>query len=493
MSQKPNTGKKLIIAGAGMAGLTAAIYARRSGLDVTLIEQHNRVGGTCNSWDRKGYHFEGAIHWLTGSNPKTETYQIWKEIGALKDDTPVTYHDPFFSVEWEGQLLHLYRDADKTAEHLAAIFPDKERLIRQLAKDVKTLSLVQVPTSDVKGLKTENPKKSSVGERLKLLPALPALNKLSKISNGEYSERFAHPGIQRLLGIVPVEYSAAGMLFTLATLHKGDGGYPEGGSSALVERIAKTYKDLGGTLMLNTKVEKVNIEADRATGVILENEILQADAVIVAQETIAAMDKLFDTPPQDAWLRDLRKTVQPQTCTFIGIGIKAELPDYLLPQWQLEEPITFVDRTINDIYFYSYPQYAPEGSTALATYLLGDTYDSWKQAAAEGRYEEEKQSLADQVSRELYKKYPQCEGQIEVIDIATPLTYERYTGAYHGSWMSIMGPSSTVVPHPGYCENIQGLYFAGHRMMAPGGLPVAAGSGRTAAQLVCRQFDVVFR
>jgi len=53
--------KKVIIVGAGIAGLTAAVYAKRSGFDVTLIEQHSIVGGMCTSWKRKGYLFEGAM------------------------------------------------------------------------------------------------------------------------------------------------------------------------------------------------------------------------------------------------------------------------------------------------------------------------------------------------------------------------------------------------------------------------------------------------
>lgn len=67
--------KKVIIIGAGVAGLSAGIYARRSGFDVTILEQHSIPGGMCTSWKRKGYLFEGAMHWLTGSSPKTEVYQ----------------------------------------------------------------------------------------------------------------------------------------------------------------------------------------------------------------------------------------------------------------------------------------------------------------------------------------------------------------------------------------------------------------------------------
>ena len=32
--------KKVIIIGGGIAGLSAGVYARRSGFDVTILEQH---------------------------------------------------------------------------------------------------------------------------------------------------------------------------------------------------------------------------------------------------------------------------------------------------------------------------------------------------------------------------------------------------------------------------------------------------------------------
>jgi phytoene dehydrogenase-like protein len=494
--------RKVIIIGAGVAGLAAGVYLRRSGFDVTLIEQHNIVGGMCTSWKRKGYLFEGAMHWLTGSSPKTEAYQMWKEIGALDEKTPVLLHDPFRSVEWDGQIIHLYRDIDKTAEHLRTISPVDEPLLRQLVKHVKAVGKMQMLVFDIKGLKSENPKKMSLGflfNMLHMLPAIPVMGRLGKMTCNDFAVRFRHPGIQRLFRIVPDEYVASSLIFTLATLHTDDGGYPEGGSLAMVHRMAKCFTDLGGELLLNTKVEKVNIHSGNAgessvvTGVTLSEGELNADAVIVTQETVAALNCLFDTPPNDAWINELRETVKPAVCTFVSVGVRTELPDGMLPAWKLETPITYAGKTINEIYFNSYRRYAPEGGTALTTALMGDTYDFWKQSKDEGCYDDEKQALGEQFSRALCAKYPQCEGKIEVIDIATPLTYERYTGAYHGSWMSVIEPGDKMKQYPGNCENVNALYFAGQRLMTPGGLPSAAVSGRKAAQMVCRQFDVMFR
>ncbi len=214
----------------------------------------------------------------------------------------------------------------------------------------------------------------------------------------------------------------------------------------------------------------------------------------MTQETIAALDKLFDTPPRDEWLKTLRDATTPAICTYISIGVRAKLPDHTIPEWELETPITYAGQTLHYLSFYSHREYAPEGGAALTTALMTDTYDFWKKAKDEGRYETEKQALGEQIVRALRRKYPECEGKIEVVDIATPLTYERYTGAHKGSWMSIMKPGARAgLMYSGLCENISGLYFAGHRMMPPGGLPVALASGRTAAQFVCRQFDVEFK
>jgi phytoene dehydrogenase-like protein len=486
--------KQVIVIGGGIAGLSAAIYAKRSGFDVTLCEQHSIVGGMCTSWRRKGYLFEGAIHWLNGSSPKSQVYQMWKETGALDDTVKVYLHDIFRSIEWEGKILNLYRSIDKTAEHLLALSPSDEHEIHKLVKMVKLFTRMGMPVMDIKGVKARNPKRMTLGSLFKMMPTFPIFARMNKLTSDDYFKQFKHPGIRKLLGIIPEGYSASSVIFTLATLEMGDGGYPEGGSLAMTERMVRYYKSLGGKFLLDTKVNKVVIENGAVTGVKLENETLSADAVIVTQETIAALDRLFDTPPHDAWLQELCETTKPAVCTFIGVGVRARFPE-IIPVWQLDEPIKYAGKEITEIGFGNYAGYegyAPKGCTALTTAFMGDTYDFWKKLKEEGRYDEEKRVLAEQISRAICRKYPQAKNNIEVIDIATPLTYERYTGAYHGSWMTIQGPGDRMKTYPGSVQSVSGLYFSGHRIMPPGGHPSALAAGRMAAQLVCRQFYAVF-
>ena len=487
--------KKVVVIGAGISGLTAAIYAQRSGFDVTLCEQHSMAGGMCSSWKRKGYLFESALH-CTGSNPTTELYQLWKETGALSDAVKIKLPDIFQAVEWEGQIINLFRDIGKTVEQLIAISPDDAKQLRRLVNDVKAFACLQMPIFDIKGVKTLHPKRMTLRGLIKMLPVLPRLGKLYKVSCKNYLEKFEHPGIKRLFRIIPDDYSSISLIATLSTWNRGDGGYPEGGSLEMIGRMVKTFEDLGGKLLLKTKVKKVNIENGAVTGVDLANGTLAADAVIVTQETIAAVEQLFDTPLNDAWLTELREKTESIASIFIGVGIRAEIPQQPIPKWQLEEPFTCAGKTITEISFNNYAGYdgyAPEGCTTLTTSITGDTYNFWKKAKDEGCYEDEKRRLADNIRRIIYHKYPHTVDKIEVIDIATPLTFERYTGAYHGSWMSVTGLGKKMRTYPGFSKNVCGIYFAGHRLMTPGGLPVAIYSGRKAAQMICRQFNMTFR
>ncbi|HCC52816.1 MAG TPA: NAD(P)/FAD-dependent oxidoreductase [Porphyromonadaceae bacterium] len=487
--------RKIVVVGAGISGLTAAIYAQRNGFDVTLCEQNSFAGGMCTGWKRKGYLFEGSLH-CTGSNPKTELYGIWKDTGALSEDVKINLPDIFRVVEWETQILHIFQDISKTVEHLIDVSPDDEKQLRRLENDVKAFAHLQMPIFDIKGVKTQHPKRMTISGLLKMLPMLPQLGRLFNVSCKKYLEKFTHPGIRKLFRIIPDNYSSISLIATLSTWNMGDGGFPEGGSMAMIGRMVKTFEDLGGKLLLKTKVKKVNIENGTVVGIDLANEALAADSVIVTQETIAAIDQLFDAPLDDEWLTVLRNKTEPVVCTFIGVGIRAEIAQTPIPTWDLEEPIRYAGKTIKEIGFHNYSGlegYAPQGCTTLTTTFTGDTYPFWKKAKEEGRYEDEKRKLSDQICRVICDKYPQAEGNIEVIDIATPLTYERYTGAYHGSWMSITGLGKKMRTYPGFSKKISGLYFAGHRLMTPGGLPVALYSGRKAAQMICRQYNVMFR
>ncbi len=72
---------------------------------------------------------------------------------------------------------------------------------------------------------------------------------------------------------------------------------------------------------------------------------------------------------------------------------------------------------------------------------------------------------------------------MEFLDCWTPLTYERYCNAYHGSYMSfVTTPEGKQIRLKGKLKGIDNLYLAGQWTNSPGGLPVAVASGKFAVQ-----------
>lgn len=490
--------KKAIIIGAGISGLAAGIYARQSGFQTIIYESHSIPGGASTSWRRGGYLFEGGMHWLTGSSEKTQLNKLWREVGALDDGVRITRRDPFFNLTDEGATASLYRDLTALKEHFLAIAPEDKKEIDRLIKDVRLLSSVQMPAMDIKGVRVKVKSSVPASMMLSMLPALPRMAYYSKFSSREFASRFKNPTLRLLLeNIIGEEYSASGMVFTMATLTSGDGGYPEGGSLAMAGRMAKKFLALGGTICYKTAVEKVSVENGAANGVFIGGELVPADAVIVTRDTRSAIDTLFDQPIHEPWAERMRSNTVPMMDTFVCLGVSADLshlPESMM--FRLDSPLRCAGLEIKVIGYNNYAGYAgyaPEGCTALTSAVIGDSYDFWKTARDNGTYEEEKRAFAQAFIEALSSKVPEIRGKVDVWDVATPLTYERYLGSYKGSWMSYMKKGDSNVVYPCKPDSIRNVYFAGQRLRSPGGLPVALTSGRTAVQHLCLDTDTVFQ
>lgn len=490
--------KKVIIVGAGIAGLTAGVYALQSGFDVTIYESHTIPGGASTSWRRKGYFFEGGMHWLTGSSPKTQLHKLWREVGALTDEVSIYDRDPFFTFEHQGKTVHLYRDIERLCKHFLEIAPEDREEILALVKDIRKFSKLSMPISDIKGVKVKQKTKMPITTVLGVLPVIPRMSFYASLTAGEFSERFKNPLLRLLMqNVVGTDYNATGLLFTLATFTSGDGGYPKGGSLAMAMRIAKKVETLGGRIVYGKPVTKVIVRDGAAVGVVVEGSQIFADAVIVARDTLTAIDTLFDPPIREDWTLDMRKSTVPVLDTFIGVGVEADLTD--LPEsltFTLEEPLICGGVPITSLsinHYAGYEGYAPEGCTALTSFVLVDNYAYWKSCKENGTYEAEKKKLAEAFIEILAKKYPKTEGRVVVWDVATPLTYERYIGSYKGSWMTLTGKGNPSKRYPSQPESIRNVYFASHRLTPPGGLPSAAESGRRAVQHLCKDTDTLFQ
>ena len=489
--------KNVIIIGAGVAGLTAGIYLQRSGFTVTILEQHTIPGGLSTSWSRKGYFFEGGMHWLTGSSPKLTLNRIWHEAGALKDNNPVYNRDPVYTLIDGDKRIHLYRDINKLEQHFSTVSPEDKKAVKRLCRDIRIFTHVHLPVSDIPGLKTKQHTHPSLMELCAMAPAGLRFSALANQSYTDYVSQFKNSGIRHLLlSAIGTRYNALSLIYTLASFASGDCGYPEGGSLRMTQNMADTFTALGGKIQFRTKVDKVAVENNSARGVSVNGTLIPADKIIITLDTRQAVDTLFSSPLDEKWADKMRRTIVSEQNMFLCMGIKADLSNYpRAPVIPLDTPFEAGGLSFNQIRINNYADYkgyAPEGCSTLTCLLLGSSYDWWKARKADGTYKQQKEELMQRFISVLEKSIPEIKGNIEVTDVATPCTYERYTGSFEGSWMSVWKPGEPSFTLPAKSQTIDGVYFAGERSMMPGGLPIAVWAGRRTAQVLCRDTKTEF-
>lgn len=489
--------KKVLIVGAGISGLSAGVYAARSGFDVTILEQHMTFGGLSTAWSRKGYYFEGGMHWLTGSSPKFPMNNVWKETGALKDNNPIENRDPLYTI-YDGEAkLTLPRYLPDMEKEFLRYAPEDKKMIKKLCRDVKTFLNFHMPVLDLAGCKCKNPVGINPFEFMKMLPAIIKVPHLASVSLEDYIGKFKNENVRHLLkSVIGYRYNALSFIYTLGSFAAGDCGYPAGGSVRLGQNMMDTFLQLGGKIQYRTKVEKVIVENGVTKGVHTKDGDLFADAVIITQDARVAVDNLFDSPVNEKWVNKMRKNLITEQNMFISIGLKADLSALpyccVLP---LKKPFEYAGCKWNEFRINNYSKYkgyAPEGGSSITCLLIGDSYNFWKSAKADGTYKAKKEELGRLFIDAVSEFIPEVKSDFEVIDVATPCTYERYCSSFEGSWMSVWKAGGSQDNYPQTLKSVKGVYFAGQRIQMPGGLPIAAYTGRRAVQFLCRDTGEIF-
>jgi phytoene dehydrogenase-like protein len=489
--------KKIVIIGAGMAGLSAGIHARRNGYETEIYEMHHLPGGLCAAWDRKGYTFDGCIHWLVGTKPGSQFNRLWREVGALEDEAVIN-REIFLTVEGEqGRVIHIYSDLDRLQEHLLECAPNDAEIIKSLVSAAKALATAEFPLEKPEELY----KPWDLPLMLfKMMPYFKIMGQLSRISVAEYLKRFKDPLLREALSLImPNGYSMISLASTLASLHSGDTGFPRGGSLKFARSLEKRYLDLGGKINYNARVSEVLVENGQAVGLLLEDgRRVDGDIVISAADLHLTAYELLKKKYLTAKIKDSFADLGHYTSVQVSLGVNCDLSgEAENVAVKLDQPIMLGSEKNNYIFLTNFAAdstLAIEGKTVVRTTLYS-TYDYWEGLAKDKqRYREKKEQIADQVIKIVEKRFPAVRGKVEVVDVATPLTYNRYTGVWKGAYMAwIVPPDAGRFSIPKELPGLSNFYQVGQWVMPPAGLPGSMVTGRYAVQIICKRDKKRFR
>lgn len=491
--------KKIIIIGGGIAGLTAGVYAQKYGFESAIYEKHTITGGQCTGWNRQGYHIDNCIHWLTGTAKGSAAYKLWEDVGALGENIEL-YHPECYGVyEFDGETVHIYNDLEKLRKELLRVAPEDKELIEELARDIQAGTKMDLPADKPTDMYSPI-ELLRLGMEMKDAGAL--MKKYGKISCTEFAMKFKSPLLQKVfVSLMPQYYSAQALIFTLATVVSGNGDIPRRGSLAMAERMRKKYESLGGKVFTGAEVEEILVENKRAAGIRLKNGTeIDADYVIAAGDVDYTFHTLLRNRFQDKRFemrfeaeREKEGTYPLPTSAHVVFAVDASLKDYPIAlSFETEEYKVGVSAFRGmGIRNYSYePSFAPEGKAVLNSFI--SQYDRdylwWEELYQDKEaYEAYKKKMAQEIQERIEVRFPELKGKLTVIDVYTPMTYRRYCNAYHGAWMSFaMTPESKSLMHNGKIKGLKNCFLAGMWLMPPGGLPVAALTGKYAVQRICK-------
>jgi phytoene dehydrogenase-like protein len=488
--------RKVIVIGAGIAGLCAGVYARRCGYDTVVLDMHAETGGLATSWKRGEYTFETCLHWLLGSNPSRPMYGRWREVFDI-DQLKFIQPEEYVCLEDEqGARLSIYADVERLEAELLAKAPQDRAEIRRFTTAVRKFGGFRMPEFTAKG-------GIRARDALASLPYLPALRRWSGMTCEEYGRRFNFPLLRSFFGEGEMaQLSAVAIVLTLAWMNQRDAGYPIGGSRAVIGLIEERLRGLGGELRLKSRVGRILVENDKAVGVQLEGgETLRADWVLSAADGHETIFDLLGGHQADQKIQKLYNTRKLfPSYLQVSLGIHRDLsdtPGFLakdLPVALQVDPGTLLRRISFRIFNFD-PTFAPVGRTAVTCFLPTYNYQHWMELTRQDavRYGAEKQRIASAVVDILERIIPGVTPDVEVVDVSTPASVIRYTGNWHGSmegWM--MTPGMGYRPLRNTLPKLDRFLMAGQWVIPGGGLPSGLLSARCAVEAMCGRDGVAF-
>ena len=490
--------KPIVIVGAGIGGLSAAIRLAAHGLRVAIYEQNNHIGGKMGEAEVEGFRFDTGPSVIT-MRPVFE--DLFAAAGRrLSDYLTLLPVDPLTRYFYpDGTRLDVTRDLSGLLPQIEALSPrDVDGYLRYLAHAAR----IQRLTSEVFISGPPPSLRSFTGvspfDALRIDPL--------RTMAGSIRSFVRDPRLRQLLGrfatyVGASPYLAPATLNVIAAVELAGGvWYPQGGIYAVARAYERLARELGVEIHPGTRVERIEVRGGRVSGVgTAAGEFVAAERVIANVDVATVYSRLLPpgTLPPGLVARTLSR---PRSCSgfLLLLGLDRQHPDlahhniFFSRDYRREfddifrreimpgEPTVYVAITSK-----TDPAHAPPGCenwfVMANAPALGPAWDWNARAAA---YRERVLNVLAEFGHDV-RPAIRCERML------TPVDIEHQTGAYRGA---LYGASSNerlaafLRPH-NRSRRVPGLYFAGGTTHPGGGVPMVTLSGAVAAGMVLEDLD----
>ena len=474
---------KVVVIGAGLGGLGAALRLQGAGHEVTVVEQREKPGGRAYQLSDQGYTWDMGPSLITMPWVIEETFAA----GGLDLSSEVIMRrlDPMYRIFWANEERHF------------DFVDDRDRLREQVAKfsvkDAGRLDdfLAALEPIYREGIVAAGRKPFlSLSDFARLTPSMVKLGAVLPLHRF-VSRFFEHERVREAFSFhslfiggdphrVPAIYGA------LVYLQVLDGGwYTEGGVYSIVEGLARTLD-----VRCGEPVEAVEQSSGRVSGVRLAGgERIRADVVISNADVLRAHELLGRRAP-------LRKLVPTMSAFLLYLGTDKPF-EKLLHHTLLVGPgyrdfIRNVTRGDALPSTYSTYVHAPSRTEPSMAASGGDSIYALLPVPnlRGGRidWEREADGLRDAVVSDFETTFglTGLDASIRVEHRMTPRDFESELGAAHGNAFAVEPTlhQSAYFRQPNRDRHVEGMYYVGGGTHPGAGIPGVLLSAEVTANLV---------
>lgn len=498
----------IIVIGAGCGGLTAAACAAKEGKKVLLLERHNTPGGFASSFVRGRFEFDVSLHQLCGFSRNTglgdvrrifdylgisdkikwvDIPEAYRLITKSYDGSPIDVTMPFGV---EGYIEAMEKHVPGSKASMTRLFNLAEQIINsseffstfEFKKNIGTLKKV---------LKEHgNFIRTAPYSVNKVLDALKVPKKAQEI----FTAYWLYLGVDcdRLSFIHYISMVYMYLTYGAVT--------PKLRSHEMSMALAGVIEDNGGEIRYNSHVSRIIFNDGQACGVILKSgEKIMCNHIIANCSPTTVYGKMMkskDVPESALKRTNARSFGMRGACLYLGLNRSPE-------DLGITEHSYFITDTANSVNQYNLmktietnnaqaavclniadPDCSPTGTTLLCiTTLYSD--NCWANITPENYFDEK-----DMLAARLIANFETATGitihnSIEELEVATPVTFARYTytpqgtvyGYYGDDWDGVI---PRIMTEAGDCDT-KGLRFCGGWGAQLSGMSSAIASGRNVA------------
>ncbi|MCM3886410.1 phytoene desaturase family protein [Frankia sp. R82] len=480
----------VVIVGAGLGGLSAALRLAGAGRRVTVLERDATPGGRAGVLTLGGYRFDTGPTVLTMPELLADALDCVGE--HLEDWLTLTRLDPMYRAFFaDGSSLDVRADPADTAAEIRALCGPAEAAGFERFVELVT-AMFRVQFAHFIDAQVDSPL-TLVRPALARLAALGGFRRLDPVVHRHLRDErtrrlFSFQAMYA--GLAP--HDALALYAVISYMDCVAGVYhPQGGMHAVPEALAGAATKHGVTLRYDTTVTRVEVRGGRAVAVhTAQGERVPADVVVLNPDLPIAYSELL--PPGTA-PRRLRRLRYSPSCFLLLAGARADYPHTahhtihfgqawrrtfaeIIDRGELMSDPSFLVSTPSR----SDPTLAPAGGHAC--YVLFPTPNltaglDWSVLGP--RYRDEVVATCER------RGYPGFGAAIEVEQVTTPADWRARGMAAGAPFAAAHTLGQTGPFRPGnLAPGLANVVFTGSGTRPGVGVPMVLVSGRLAAERV---------